>query len=136
LGNAIFAITAAAARLAPDMAPKIAQAQTVAIATPPLRGDSQLDPAVNRSAARPPDDEKCAMRMNIGIVVSKYSATLLKGVIPNILMTAFQSPVVTQIPIIPAAPRAKGIEIPIMSATTKTKKGTAIIPNVLLQISS
>jgi hypothetical protein len=39
-------ITAAAARLAPDMAPKMPHAKTVAMARPPLTRESQLAAAV------------------------------------------------------------------------------------------
>jgi hypothetical protein len=39
---AIFAITEAAAVLAPDMAPKMPQAKTVAMASPPLMCEHQL----------------------------------------------------------------------------------------------
>jgi hypothetical protein len=43
---AILDITEAAAVLAPDMAPKIPQAKTVAIASPPLMCEQQLLAAV------------------------------------------------------------------------------------------
>jgi hypothetical protein len=46
LGMATFDITDAAATLAPDMAPKIPQAKTVAMARPPRMCESQLDEAV------------------------------------------------------------------------------------------
>ena len=42
---AIFDMTEAAATLAPDMAPKIPQANTVAMANPPRICESQLDAA-------------------------------------------------------------------------------------------
>ena len=45
-GIAILDITAAAARLAPDMAPKIPQAKTVAMASPPLTCEKRWAPAV------------------------------------------------------------------------------------------
>jgi hypothetical protein len=46
LGMATLAITAAAATLAPDMAPKMPQAKTVAVANPPRMCESQLAAAV------------------------------------------------------------------------------------------
>jgi hypothetical protein len=57
---AMLDITEAAATLAPDIAPKIPQAKTVATARPPLMCDSQFAPAVYRSRARPLEDEKKA----------------------------------------------------------------------------
>ncbi len=68
-GMAILAITEAAARLTPDMAPKIPQAKTVAIARPPRMWESQADAVSKRSSAKPLDEEKYAMRINMGIVV-------------------------------------------------------------------
>src|SRR3990167_376648 len=68
-GMAIFDITEAAATLAPDMAPKMPQANTVAMARQPLMRDIQLAAAVYRSRARPLEAEKKAISMNIGIVV-------------------------------------------------------------------
>ena len=45
-GIAMPDITAAAARLAPDIAPKMPHAKTVAMARPPLTRESQLAAAV------------------------------------------------------------------------------------------
>ena len=46
LGMATLDMTAAAATLAPDMAPKMPQANTVAMASPPRRCDSQVAAAL------------------------------------------------------------------------------------------
>ena len=43
---AMLDITAAAARLAPDIAPKMPHAKTVAMASPPRTRESQWAPAV------------------------------------------------------------------------------------------
>ena len=57
-GMAIFDMADADAVLAPDMAPKIPQAKTVAIPNPPRTLDNQLCMAVYKSLARPPHEEK------------------------------------------------------------------------------
>jgi hypothetical protein len=68
-GTAISDITEAAAVLTPDIAPKTPHEKTVAIARPPRMFDTQLDAASNSLVARPPEADKKAIRVNIGIVV-------------------------------------------------------------------
>jgi ribosomal protein S30 len=52
------------------------------------------------------------MRINMGIVIKRYSATAVKGVIPNIPKIMPGSPVMSQTPRIPAPAREKAMGIP------------------------
>ena len=88
---AIFAITVEAATLEPDMAPKTPQAKTVAIPSPPRTDDSNFAPALYRSSPRPLEDEKYAISINIGMVVSVKEATVLNSVVPRNPSTALKS---------------------------------------------
>jgi hypothetical protein len=61
--------------------------------------------------------------MNIGIVVSTYSAADPNGVVPRIRRTTFTSPVSMRMPTMPAVASEKAIGTPRRSATTITRKG-------------
>jgi hypothetical protein len=124
LGTAISDITEAAAKLAPDIAPKIPQAKTVPIATPPRIFEVQLYAALYMSVASPPEEVRKAMRMNIGTADKTYEATASNVTSPTILISTFKSPVSKKIPIIPAVPREKAMGIPKIKNINRAAKGS------------
>jgi hypothetical protein len=125
LGMAICDITEAAAKLAPDIAPKIPQAKTVPIATPPRIFEVQFCAALYMSVASPPDEDRNAMRMNMGIADRTYEATASKVTNPTMLINMDKSLVITKMPMTPATPREKAMGIPKLKNISKHTKGSS-----------
>jgi hypothetical protein len=77
------------------------------------------------SVASPPDEDRYAMRMNMGIADRTYEATASKVTNPTMLINTVKSFVINKMPMAPATPREKAMGIPRIKNISRQIKGSS-----------